>query len=471
MMCQAVIVHCVSHHLRFPGEPPACPNPVHRTQPTLRVTNEKPAGWHSCKLWTGCDRWNARYACRHTLIRMCRGEMSAATDFDGPPLHPPTRVLLGPGPSELDPGVLRAMTLPPLGYVDPAMLQIFDELKLLLREAFQTRNEFAIALSGTGTAGMQAALCNTIEPGDAVVIGTMGYFGERLAAMAERLGAKVTRVDAQWGTPLDADQMRDTIRKVRPRVVGVVHGETSTGVAQNDIADIAAAAHEVDALLIVDTVASLGGHPIDIDVANIDVCYSGSQKALGAPSGMAPLTLNERAMERVRTRKTPVSSFYLDVPALEKYWYQDQYHHTISAPLVYALRAALLGLHNEGCERRWARHQRNFLAFRAGIEALGLKVLAAPEHSLHTVAGVLLPDGMDAGEVRKALLDGFGIEVATGLGPFKPRMLRVGLMGYGSQPHFVLRLLAALEDVLRARGHAFEAGAGLAAAQTCWQTR
>lgn len=471
MMCQAVIVHCVSHHLRFPGEPPACPNPVHRTQPTLRVTNEKPAGWHSCKLWTGCDRWNARYACRHTLIRMCRGEMSAATDFDGPPLHPPTRVLLGPGPSELDPGVLRAMTLPPLGYVDPAMLQIFDELKLLLREAFQTRNEFAIALSGTGTAGMQAALCNTIEPGDAVVIGTMGYFGERLAAMAERLGAKVTRVDAQWGTPLDADQMRDTIRKVRPRVVGVVHGETSTGVAQNDIADIAAAAHEVDALLIVDTVASLGGHPIDIDVANIDVCYSGSQKALGAPSGMAPLTLNERAMERVRTRKTPVSSFYLDVPALEKYWYQGQYHHTISAPLVYALRAALLGLHNEGCERRWARHQRNFLAFRAGIEALGLKVLAAPEHSLHTVAGVLLPDGMDAGEVRKALLDGFGIEVATGLGPFKPRMLRVGLMGYGSQPHFVLRLLAALEDVLRARGHAFEAGAGLAAAQTCWQTR
>jgi alanine-glyoxylate transaminase/serine-glyoxylate transaminase/serine-pyruvate transaminase len=376
------------------------------------------------------------------------------------PLYPPTRVLLGPGPSQLDPEVLRAMTLPPLGHVDPAMLQILDELKVLLREAFQTSNDFAIALSGTGTAGMQAALCNTIEPGDAVVIGTMGYFGERLATMAERLDARVTRVDAKWGTPLDTGRMGDTIRKLRPRVVGVVHGETSTGVAQNDIADIAAAAHEVDALLIADTVASLGGHPINIDAAGIDVCYSGSQKALGAPSGMAPLTLNERAMERVRTRKTPVSSFYLDVPALEKYWYQGQYHHTISAPLVYALRAALLGLHNEGCERRWARHQRNFLAFRA-----------APEHSLHTVAGVLLPDGMDAGEVRKALLDGFGIEVATGLGPFKPRMLRVGLMGYGSQPHFVLRLLAALEHVLRARGHAFEAGAGLAAAQTCWQTR
>ncbi|MBN8735033.1 MAG: aminotransferase class V-fold PLP-dependent enzyme [Xanthomonadales bacterium] len=393
-----------------------------------------------------------------------------AIDAVETPLHPPTRVLLAPGPSELDPEVLRAMTLPPLGYVDPAMLRIFDELKALLREAFQTTNEFAIALSGTGTAGMQAALCNTIEPGDAVVIGTMGYFGERLAMMAERLGAKVTRVDAPWGTPLDADRIRDTIRKVRPRVVGVVHGETSTGVVQDDIADIAAAAHEVDALLIADTVASLGGHPLDIDAASIDVCYSGSQKALGAPSGMAPLTLNERAMERVRKRKSPVSNFYLDIPALEKYWYQGQYHHTISAPLVYALRAALLVLHHEGCEQRWARHQRNFAAFRAGIEALGLTILAAPQHSLYTVAGVLLPDGVDAGDVRKALLDDFAIEVATGLGPFKPRMLRIGLMAYGSQVHFVLRLLAALEDVLRARGHVFEAGAGLAAAQARWQT-
>src|SRR5690242_9562395 len=185
---------------------------------------------------------------------------------------------------------------------------------------------------------------------------------------------------------------------------------------------------------------------------------------------MAPLSLNERAMERVRTRKTPVSSFYLDVLALEKYWYQGQYHHTISAPLVYALRAALLGLHNEGCERRWARHQRNFAAFRAGIEALGLKILATPEHSLHTVAGVLLPDGVDAGDMRKALLDRFSIEVATGLGAFKPRMLRVGLMGYGSQPLFVLRLLAALEDVLRTHRHPFETGAGLGAAQRSWQT-
>lgn len=386
------------------------------------------------------------------------------------PLDPPARLLLGPGPSELDPRVLRAMSLPQLGYVDPAMLTIFDELKALLREAFQTRNEFAIALSGTGTSGMQASLVNTIEPGDTVVIGIMGYFGERLAMMAERLGAKVTRVEAEWGTPLNVDRLRDTIREVRPRVVGVVHGETSTGVAQNNIADIAAAAHEVDALLVVDTVASLGGHPIKLDEATVDVCYSGSQKALGAPSGLAPLTLNERALEHVRQRKTPVSSFYLDVPALQAYWYEGKYHHTISAPLIYALHAALRVLCNEGSQMRWERHARNYGAFRAAAEAMGLGILAAPEHALHTVAGVLLPDGIDAGDVQKALLADFGIEVATGLGPFKPRMLRVGLMGYGSQPVFVLRLLAALESVLRARGHRCETGVGLATAQQHWQS-
>ena len=388
----------------------------------------------------------------------------------GAPLDPPTRILLGPGPSELDPAVLRAMTLPQLGYVDPAMLAIFDELKVLLREAFQTRNEFAIALSGTGTSGMQASLVNTIEPGDAVVIGAMGYFGERLAAMAERLGARVTRVDAEWGSPLDVDRLRDTIRTVRPRVVGVVHGETSTGVVQDRIADIAAAAHDVDALLIVDTVASLGGHPIKLDEAGVDVCYSGSQKALGAPSGLAPLTLNERARERIARRKTPVTSFYLDVPVLQAYWFEGKYHHTISAPLIYALRAALLVLHDEGCQARWDRHARNHAAFRAGVEAMGLNVLATPEHALHTIAGVLLPDGIDAGDVQKTLLTEFDIEVATGLGPFKPRMLRVGLMGYGSQPVFVLRLLAALENVLRARGHKCAAGAGLTAAQRHWQS-
>lgn len=389
------------------------------------------------------------------------------TISEGSPV--PTRVLLGPGPSELDPAVLRAMSLPQLGYVDPAMLAILGEVKSLLQTVLRTGNELTLALSGTGTSGMQAALANTVEAGDAVVIGTMGYFGERLASMAERLGAKVTRVEAEWGRPLDADQLREAVQKVRPRVVGVVHGETSTGVAQNDVADIAQIAHEADALLIVDTVASLGGHPIDVDGADIDVCYSGSQKALGAPSGMAPLTLNERALARLRARKAPVPSFYFDALALGQYWNEGKYHHTISAPLVYALRAALASAAAEGLEARWERHRHNYLAFRAAVEAMGMGVLAASEHGLHTVAGVLVPEGVDAVTVQQTLLREHGIEVATGLGPFRNRMLRVGLMAYGSQRRFVLQLLEALETVLAANGHASQPGAGLVAAQQSWR--
>jgi alanine-glyoxylate transaminase/serine-glyoxylate transaminase/serine-pyruvate transaminase len=356
------------------------------------------------------------------------------------------------------------MTLPPLGHVDPAMLEILDELKVLLREAFQTKNELTIALSGTGTSGMQAALGNAIEPGDPAVIGTIGYFGDRLIQMAERLGAKVTSAKAQWGEPLDLNRLRETIQRVRPRAIGIVHGETSTGVAQNDIAEIGKIAREVDALLIVDTVASLGGHPIKIDEAEVDICYSGSQKALGAPSGMAPLTMNERAMDRLRNRKTPVASFYLDVLELEKYWKNGQYHHTISAPLVYALRSALHILYNEGLEQRWERHRQNYYAFRAGVEAMGLGILSAPEHSLWTVAGVTLPANIDAAAIQNALLNDHGIEVAGGLGPFKGKLLRVGLMGYGSQERLVLQLLAALETALRSQGHRMESGAGLSKA-------
>jgi alanine-glyoxylate transaminase/serine-glyoxylate transaminase/serine-pyruvate transaminase len=383
---------------------------------------------------------------------------------------PPRRVLLGPGPSELDPVVLRAMTLPPLGHVDPAMLAILDELKVLLREAFQTDNELTIALSGTGTSGMQAALCNTIESGDPVVIGTIGYFGDRLIQMAERLGAKVTSAKAQWGEPLDLNRLREAVQRVRPRVIGIVHGETSTGIAQNNIAEIGKIAHEVDALLVVDTVASLGGHPIKIDDAEVDVCYSGSQKALGAPSGMAPLTMNERAMDRLRNRKTPVASFYLDALELEKYWKHGQYHHTISAPLVYALHTALRIMQDEGLEQRWERHKQNYHAFRAGVEAMGLGILSAPEHSLWTVAGVSLPDHIDAAAVQHALLKDHGIEVAGGLGPFKGKLLRVGLMGYGSQQRLVLQLLAALEAALRSQGHKIESGVGLSKALECWRT-
>src|SRR5687768_16128588 len=250
-----------------------------------------------------------------------------------PPLK---RLLLGPGPSEVDPEVLRSLTLPPLGHLDPALLQMMDELAEMLRGVFLTRNNLTLALSGTGTSGMEAALVNSIEPGDPVLVGVIGYFGDRICQIVERIGGVLTRVDAEWGRPLDPQQMRDAILRARPRVVALVHAETSTGVCQ-DLTEISRAAHEVDALLVVDAVTSLGGQPLHVDDWGIDLCYSGSQKCLGAPSGLSPLTISDRALKRISNRTTPVPSFYLDATLLSKYWHDRQYHHTISAPLIYSL--------------------------------------------------------------------------------------------------------------------------------------
>lgn len=381
----------------------------------------------------------------------------------------PKRLLLGPGPSELDPDVARAMLQPQLGHMDPAMFDILSRMQNLLRDTFRTDNRLTIALSGTGTSGMQASLFNTVGQGDSVVVGVIGYFGDRLASMAKRLGARVTHVNSPWGKPLDLNDLSDAIKRSQPRAVAVVHGETSTGVVQNHMDQIADMAHAVGALLVVDTVASLGGHPIEVDGTGIDVCYSGSQKALGAPSGLAPITFSERAMERLRERATPVPSYYLDVLELEKYWMEHQYHHTISAPLYYALCAALEKLHDEGLTERWNRHRRNYAAFAAGIEALGLEILARPADRLRTVAGVLVPDGLNAAAIQQELLAEHNIEVAGGLGPFKGKMLRVGLMGYGSHRQFVLQLLAALETVLRQQGQTIPSGAGLSAAMAAYK--
>lgn len=362
-------------------------------------------------------------------------------------LAPPKRLLLGPGPSEVDPAVLEALSLPPLGHLDPALLAIMGETREMLRAVFQTNNQFTIALSGTGTSGMEASLLNTIEPGDRVVIGVMGYFGERMCQIASRLDAEVTRVEAPWGRPLDIQEMREAISRTRPSVVCAVHAETSTGVCQ-DLPGIAEAAHEVGALFVVDAVTSLGGQPLLVDEWGIDVCYSGSQKCLGAPSGLAPLTMNERTLERARKRKTLVPGFYLDALLLSKYWDERQYHHTISAPLIYGLHTALRLLHNEGLEARWERHRTNHQTFRGGIEAMGLEFLPDESYSLWPLNAVLLPEGVDEGAVRAALLTDHGIEIGGGLGPLKGKLLRVGLMGYGSRDEFVTKLLAALNEVL-----------------------
>ena len=382
----------------------------------------------------------------------------------------PKRLLLGPGPSEVDPEVLRALTMPPLGHLDPALLDMMSDLQEQLRGAFLTGNKVTLAISGTGTSGMEAALVNMIEQGDRVLVGVTGYFGERLAEIARRCGGEVSRVEVVWGDMLDPGAVRDAIRETRPKVVCMVHAETSTGVYQ-DLAGVADAAHEAGALLVVDAVTSLGGQPLRVDDWGIDVCYSGSQKCLGAPSGLAPITFSDRALERIRERKTPVKSFYLDALLLEKYWDDRQYHHTISAPLIYALHEALGLLHAEGLEARWDRHRHNHEALRAGIEALGLKYLPEEKHGLWPLNAVLVPDGLDEMVIRQALLKEHSIEIGGGLGPLKGKLLRIGLMGYGAQQIFVLQLLAALEIVLWDKGHRAPAGAGVQAAMQVYAHR
>jgi alanine-glyoxylate transaminase/serine-glyoxylate transaminase/serine-pyruvate transaminase len=382
----------------------------------------------------------------------------------------PKRLLLGPGPSEVDPEVLRTLTMPPLGHLDPALLEMMSDLQERLRGAFRTRNKVTLAISGTGTSGMEAALVNTIEPGDPVLVGVIGYFGERLAEIARRCGAEVHRIEAEWGHMLDPDAVRDAIRETRPKVVCIVHAETSTGVYQ-DLTGIAEASHSAGALLVVDAVTSLGGQPLEVDKWGIDVCYSGSQKCLGAPSGLAPITFSERAVERIRERMTPVPSFYLDALLLEKYWDDRQYHHTISAPLIYSLHAALGLLHAEGLEARWDRHRHNHDALRAGIEALGLGYLPGEKHSLWPLNAVLVPGGLDEMAIRQALLKEHSIEIGGGLGPLKGKLLRIGLMGYGAQQAFVLQLLASLEIVLWDKGHRADAGAGVQAAMKIYAHR
>jgi alanine-glyoxylate transaminase / serine-glyoxylate transaminase / serine-pyruvate transaminase len=382
---------------------------------------------------------------------------------------PPKRLLLGPGPSEVDPVVLQALALPPLGHLDPALLALMDELEAMLRRVFQTQNRLTLAISGTGSAGMEAALLNTVAPGDRVLVGVIGYFGERLCAVAERLGGVVTRLDGEWGKPLAPEAVIAAIRRTQPAVVALVHAETSTGVLQ-PLDGIGAAAHEAGALLVLDTVTSLGGHPVAVDDWGVDACYSGSQKCLGAPSGLAPFTLSARALERLEQRAAPPGGYYLDARLLSQYWDERQYHHTISAPLIYALYTALRRLEAEGLERRWARHHLQHRAFRAGCAALGLEFLPDEQDSLWPLNAVRVPEGLDDARARAALRDHHSIEIGGGMGPLKGKLWRVGLMGYGARQEFVLELLGALELMLATHGRAPTPGAGVGAAMAVYAT-
>ena len=381
--------------------------------------------------------------------------------------RPPPRLLLGAGPSNVHPRVVQAMTAPMLGHLDPDFLGVMDDVREMLRLVFQTHNEVTLPISGTGTAGMDAALLNVLEPGDTIVIGANGYFAQRLADIAGRCGATACVVDHPAGSPVEPEALRAELRNhAKVKAVAVVHAETSTGVL-TPLAELGELAHQHDALLIVDAVTSLGGVELKVDEWGVDVCYSGTQKCLACPPGLAPLTLSNRALEVLETRKTPVPSFYLDVATLRQYWREQNrtYHHTAPIVMVYALREGLRLVLEEGLENRFQRHTLAAAALRAGLEAMGLTLFAREGCRLPSLTSVAVPDGVNDAEVRKTLLRKYNVEISGGLTEQAGQLWRVGLMGYNATASNVLYFLSALEGALSLQEFELPVGASLAAAQ------
>ena len=379
--------------------------------------------------------------------------------------EPMERLLLGPGPSNVNPRVIRAMTLPLMGYLDPTFLKVMDEVSGLLRQVFRTSNEFTLAISGTGTSGMEASLVNMLEPGDVAVVGTHGLFGNRLADIASRCGAKVVTVGAEWGQTLDPSAVEQALKDAgQVKLLAVVHVETSTGVVQ-PLHPLAELAHSQNALFLVDAVTSLGGVDLRVDEWGIDICYSATQKCVGSPPGLSPITLSPRAVDVLRLRESPVQSFYLDLLQLERYWLTDRvYHHTASMSMIYALREALIMAVEEGLETRYERHQRNADALKAGFAVLGMRALAPQGAQATPLTAAVVPEGIDEAAIRRSLLSEYGIEIGGGFGPLAGKIWRVGLMGESSQAKHVLTLLHALEALLSRQGLEFAPGSSIAAA-------
>jgi alanine-glyoxylate transaminase/serine-glyoxylate transaminase/serine-pyruvate transaminase len=391
--------------------------------------------------------------------------VSAAGEF-----NPPDRLLLGPGPSQVHPRVLRAMSAPLIGHLDPAFVQMMEEVKDLLRIVFATTNPLTIPISGTGSAGMEACLVNLLEPGDELVVGLNGVFGTRMAEVAERAGAVVRRVEAPWGKIVRPEQIEAALKNAtRPKLVAVVHAETSTG-AWQPLPEIAKLAHDHGALMLADCVTSLGGAPVLVDEWGIDAAYSGTQKCLSCPPGLSPITFSPRAVDVVKARKTKVQSWYLDLSLLAQYWGEERvYHHTAPITMNYALREALRLVVEEGLEARFARHRQNHEALAAGLGALGLGLAAEEGHRLPMLNAVTVPDGVDEAKVRGRLLSEHGIEIGGGLGPMKGKVWRIGLMGESSRRASVLAVLAALEDA--DAGKTGRRGAAVAAASAAYSGR
>lgn len=379
-------------------------------------------------------------------------------------MQPPIRTLMGPGPSDVHPRVLAALARPIVGHLDPYFLRLMDDLQQKLRMLMRTENEMTFAVSGTGSAGMETTIVNLVEPGDKVLACTNGVFGGRMADVAQRAGAEVATIERPWGEVFTPADIKAAIEEHQPQIVGIVSAETSTG-AWQPLAEIADIVHNAGALLVVDAVTSLGGVAMEVDDWGIDALYSGTQKCLSCPPGLAPVTFGEAAMNKVNARKTKVRSWYLDITMLANYWGdQRAYHHTAPVSMNYALHEAVSLIHEEGLENVIARHLRHHLALKAGLEAIGLEYNADPNHQLPMLNAVKIPDGVDDAAIRGGLLNRFGIEIGGGLGAFKGKVWRIGLMGYAARSENVFQLLSALEQLLAETGHQFTAGSSIAAA-------
>lgn len=367
-----------------------------------------------------------------------------------PPFSAPQRVLLGPGPSDVPPAVLAAMSMPTISHLDPAFLHLMDDTRQMLRQVFRTANAMTLAISGTGSAGMETLFANLVEPGDRVLVGVNGVFGGRMADVASRCGGVVTKLERPWGEVFPIDQIVEAVRRERPAVVALVHAETSTGAHQPMSAAIGETCRQVGALLLLDCVTSLAGAPVEIDAWQVDAAYSGTQKCLSCPPGLSPVTLGERAMARIAARKSRCQSWYLDLSMLRSYWGQERvYHHTAPINMLYGLHAALRLTLEEGLEQRWARHRAAHEQLRDGLAELDLRYISQDGCHLPMLNAIAAPEGVDEAAVRRRLLEEFGIEIGAGLGAFKGRAWRIGLMGHGATARNVTLVLAALKHILQ----------------------
>jgi len=386
--------------------------------------------------------------------------------------NPPVRTLMGPGPSDVYPRVLEAMSRPTIGHLDPRFVGMMEEVKGLLQYAFQTDNALTMPVSAPGSAGMETCFVNLVEPGDKVIVCQNGVFGGRMKENVERCGGTAVMVEDEWGRAVDPQKLEDAL-KANPdaRLVAFVHAETSTG-AQSDVKTLVKLAHKHDCLTIVDAVTSLGGTPVKVDVWGVDAIYSGTQKCLSCVPGISPVSFNERAQERIRNRKTPVQSWFLDLNLVMGYWgsgAKRAYHHTAPVNALYALHEALLILKAEGLENAWNRHQHNHLALRAGLEAMGLQFIVPEAERLPQLNAVTIPDGVDDALVRGRLLNEFNLEIGAGLGALAGKVWRIGLMGHASRAENILLCIAALEAVLSDLGAPIQTGVALDAVQKALQ--